>query len=150
MSILTVRKHADSSVGERVKRWDPDTGESFLVNPATGAREPWPLLGVSIVGDPPAETTVASAFVDRARSEGWLSLENERAVVRPAGPPGQPYAKQHTFVHADAVVLHLMDGDLRYRVTRNPDKWHDGPEGTDAVGDPTATVENFYTLALEG
>lgn len=150
MSILTVRKHADTSTGERVKRWDPETGDSFLVNPATGQREPWPLLGVSIEGEVPEETTVGTRFVDGGRSEGWISVEGEKAVVRPAGPSERPYLKQHTFVHFDAITLHTLAGDVRYRVVRNPDKWHDGPEGTDVAGDPTARVENFYTLEREG
>lgn len=150
MSILTIRKLADTSSGERVARWDPETGERFLVNPATGQREPWPLLGVQIEGEVPASTTLPTGTVERAREEGWLSLEGERAVVRPAGPADAPFLKQHTFVHADAIVLHLIDGDVRYRVTRNPDKWHDGPEGTDVAGDPTARVEHYFTLELEG
>lgn len=150
MSILTLRKIADTSSGERVPRWDPETGEKFLVNPATGEPEPWPLLGVQIEGEPPETTTIGTTVVERARQEGWLSLEGERAVVRPAGPAHAPYLKQHTFVHADALVLHLLDGQVRYRVVRNPDKWHDGPEGTDVAGDPTARVEHFYTLEREG
>lgn len=150
MSILTIRKLADTSRGERITRFDPETGERRLVNPATGQPEPWPLLGISIEGDVPEQTTVPTSFVENGRREGWIEVEGERAVVRPAGPPGQPYLKQHTFIHADAIVLRLIDGDLRYRVVHQPDKYHDGPEGTDAVGDPTARVDHFYGLEREG
>jgi hypothetical protein len=150
MSILTFRRLADRSQGERVVRWDHETGEKVLVNPATGEPEPWPLAGVQIEGDVPTQTTLSTSIVDRGRGEGWISVEGERAVVRPAGPPGAPYLKKHTFVHADVVVLHLVAGDVRYRVTHQPDKYHEGPEGTDAVGDPNARVDHFYGLELEG
>ncbi len=156
MQTLKVRKLADTRGQERVVRYDPETGERRLVNPATGRPEPWPLLGVVIDGDTPAACDVPTSWVDRGRREGWIVLEGERAVVRPGGPPENPYLVDatkgipHVFVHADAVVLKLMDGDVRYRVVHQPDKYHDGPAGTDAVGDPTARCDHFYGLELEG
>lgn len=154
---LSIHKIADKTSGERVARFDPETGERRLLNPATPGdeHEPWPLAGVEFVGDPPSETRVPTGYVDNARREGWIVLEGARPVVRPGGPPEDPYRVDpakgipHVFVHADAMVFKTVHGDVRYSVTRNPDKWHDGPEGTDAVGDPTARVEHFYTIALE-
>lgn len=158
MQMLVVRKLADTSQGERVARFDPDTGEKKLVNPLTPGddHEPWPLAGVEFVGDPPKETTVSTGWVDAGRIDGWIVMEGQRPVVRPGGPSEDPYRVDpdkgipHTFIHADTIVVKTVQGDVRYRVTRNPDKWHDGPEGTDAVGDPNAVVEHYYTLELEG
>lgn len=156
--VLTVRKLADKTSGERVTRYDPDTGEKKLVNPATPGddHEPWPLAGVQIIGTPPTVTTASTGWVDNAAREGWVTIEGQRAVVRPGGPPEDPYRVDpakgipHVFRHADALVLHTVDGDVRYRVVAQPDKYHQGPEGTDAVGDPTADVRHFYVLELEG
>ena len=167
--ILTIRKLADRSEGERVTVFDPLTGEKYLLEPGAveqlyaessdvatfsarlrALHTPWPLAGIAIVGDPPEVTTASTTFVSKGIDEGWITLEGERMAHRPGGPSQKPWAVTHSFTHAEAIVIHTVDGDVRYRVTRNPDKWHDGPDGTDAIGDPTAVVEHFYTLALEG
>jgi hypothetical protein len=59
----------------------------------------------------------------RAQSGGWLELMNARTVQRPAGPAHEPNRELHTFIHADAIVLHCAGGDVRYRVTQQPDKY---------------------------
>lgn len=136
MEGLRVRKLADKSTGTRIPRWDPETGEKYLLNPATGLAESWPLLGVAVEGDAPKETLLPIAFVNRGRSELWIKLIGERVVVRSAGPPEDPLRSTHTFVHADQIVLHTIDGDLTYDVVDNPDKWPDAKEGTiDGVGE---------------
>ncbi len=153
--ILHIRKLADRSEGERVAVHDPLTGAKHLLEPAAAdelfasAASPWPSAGVAIEGDPPSETTASTGWVDAGVSEGWLEREGERVVHRPGGRPDKPWGTTHTFVHADAIVIKTVDGDVRYRVTGQPDKYHDGPAGTDAVGDPNAEVRHFYALALE-
>lgn len=150
--ILTIRKVADRTAGDRIRRFDPETGEPFLVNPTTGAAEPWPLAGVQIEneGGAPMETTVSPQFIRRGVAEGWIEVAGDQVVFRPGGTEDDPWKTTHTFIHYDAIVLKTLEGDVRYRVTENPDKWHSGPEGTDVVGDPDAEVRHFYTLALEG
>lgn len=145
---LRIRKLADTTAGERVTRWNPDTGEKYLMNPATGEPEPWPLAGVQVEGDPPDACRVSTGFVDAAVADGWMERVGERVVHRPGGPRAKPWQETHTFVHCDELVMHLVDGDLRYRVTGQPDKYHGGPEGSDAVEDPDAEVRHFYTLEL--
>lgn len=166
--ILAIRKLADRSEGERVAVWDPLTGAKHLLEPGaveqlyTDAADvasfsarlrdlhtPWPLAGIAIEGKPPKVTSISTTVVDRGVAEGWITREGERREHRPGGPAEKPWAVTHTFVHADTLVIHTVDGDVRYRVTGQPDKYHDGPAGTDAVGDPTAEVRHFYALKLE-
>lgn len=160
---LRVRKLADTSEGERVVRFDQRTGEKILVNPANvdpdgqiggEHHEPWPLLGLAIEGDAPRVCRVPTSFVVRGQGEGWLELENARMEFRPGGPPEDPYRVTHAFTHADALVLKCVDGDVRYSITHQPDKYAD--EGTDktpvtdlvyAAGD--TRVDWFYDLKLE-
>ena len=167
MEMLRVRKLADRS-GDRVDRYHPLTGQKVLLDPGSDAyreveeavaalglvleeqHEPWPFAGLAFEGDAPAQTAANTTFVDRGVFEGWITREGERVVHRPGGPAEKPYAVTHTFVHADALVFHMVDGDVRYRVVEQPDKYHSGPEGTDAPGDPTAEVRHFYTLEREG
>jgi hypothetical protein len=130
--ILRVRKLADRSV-ERVVEFDPETGERYLVNPVTGDREGYPLIGVQIVneGGAPAKTAVSQAWLLNAEAEGWAELVDKDTVLRTAGPrelPVSPEKPPHVFVQASEVVFHTVDGDFRYTVTRSPDKW---PEDKD-------------------
>ncbi|HEY4612511.1 MAG TPA: hypothetical protein VII11_05975, partial [Bacteroidota bacterium] len=126
---LRIRKLADKSSGERVKRFDPVTGESYLVDPnkydlndsSTHVSEPWPFLGVVPEGDLPKRTAVSTSFVNKGVAEGFITLEGREVVHRPGGPVDDPWRVTHTFVQADAVVFHFMDGDVRYRVVNQPD-----------------------------
>lgn len=122
---LSVRKLADKSVGTRVSRFDPETGERILVNPETNAAEPWPLAGVEIVDEAPRYTRVPVSWVAKGRAEGWITLEGEEVVHRPGGPVENLWGTTHTFVHADALVIHTVDGDVRYEVVHQPDKYAD-------------------------
>jgi len=90
---------------------------------------PRPLLGVRLE-NPPDKARVPTNVVTQAVAEGWASMENPTPVVRPAGPTqDQLFSTQsgepHTFVHADAVVFHTVDGDIRYKVVHQPDKYAD-------------------------
>lgn len=71
---LTIRKLAD-------RPDDPD------------ARPPYPLRGVQVVGEPPAEHAFKYAYLATAAGEGWATFG------------------------ADTVVLHTVDGDVTYRIT---------------------------------
>lgn len=167
--ILRIRKLADKSNGERVIRYDPVTGDKKLVNPATPGEEhePWPLAGIDFVDengqptDPPQETSISTSKVSEGISEGWLTREGERPVVRPAGRTQGEWnsthsGAPHTFLHADTLVFHAAVGDVRYRVTHQPDKYVD----TDWADDETPVspelyaagntrVDHFYGLELE-
>lgn len=133
MSILAIRKLADKTSSERVVRFDPETGERKLVNPHTvgNAHEPWPLKGVvfcdpnGMMTDPPQETAISTTKVDEGQTEGWLTRENPRVVNKPGGPEDNPLLKVHTFIHADTLVFHTLDGDVRYTVVKQPDKVDD-------------------------
>lgn len=128
---LVVRKLADTSEGTRVERFDQITGERVLVNPETNAVEPWPLAGVRIeTEEPPARTQVPTSWVAKGVAEGWVLLEGEKVVHRPGGTPDNKWAPTHTFTHADAIILDTVDGQVRYKVTHQPDKYADDSEAT--------------------
>jgi hypothetical protein len=119
---LVIRKLADQSSGTREFRYDPNTGERHLYNPATGQPEPWPFAGIKLEEAPPC-ISISTGLIDRARAEGWVEVENERVVHRPGGPPNDQWRVTHTFRQYDILVFHTVDGDVRYRVTHQPDKY---------------------------
>lgn len=151
---LRVRKLADRSAGERVTRYDPETGQSYQADPEVWNRSdpetwiasPWPFAGLKIE-EAPKRCEIPTSFVERGLVEGWLSIKAPRMVHRPGGPPEQPWAVTHTFRHGETLVLHAVDGDVRYTVVENPDKWpaskNDRDEGFG--GD----VRWFYDVKLE-
>lgn len=145
---LAIRKLADRTSAERAVRFDPETGEKFLYDPTTPGfdPEPWPLLGVRVEGGAPKHTVVSTTWVARARAEGWATLEGEEVVHRPGGPRENPWAVTHTFVHGKALVLHTVDGDVRYRIVTNPDKWPADKDGDLGFG---GEVRWTYELKLE-
>ena len=57
-----------------------------------------------------------------------------------------------TFVQAQAIVFHTLDGDVRYRVTHNPDKYADDstvgernmPNDDNSHGDDTPVTDEMY------
>jgi hypothetical protein len=58
-------------------------------------------------------------------------------------------------MHADAIILKTTDGDVRYRVTHQPDKYVDGGKDTDKVTTEhyeagNTRVDHFFDLKLEG
>ena len=150
-----VRKLADKSSGERVKRFDPVTGDSYLADPETWNFEdkstwipnPWPLVGVVIEGEAPKKTALNTGFVNKAVADGWAELENRKIVHRPGGPEDDPWRVTHTFVQADSILFHFYDGDLKYNILSNPDKWpaqkNDFDEGFGGE------VNWFYVVELE-
>lgn len=154
--MLRVRKLADTSDGStRVTGVHPVTGEKTLIDPATGAVTSWPLAGVRIVGDTPRSGRLPTRFVNRAKAEGWITLVDPRPVHRPGGPPDDEWRVTHTFIHADAVVVHAEDGDVTYRVTHQPDKYVDGDDPDEPVTDEIyaaggTRVDWFYGVELEG
>lgn len=129
---LRIHKVADKSVGRRVVMVDEE-GERKLVNPDTPGEEhePWPLVGVRLLPGPEA-CGISTTVVEQGITEGWLTAEAARTVARPGGPPGDAWRpdKVHLFRHADALVFHTLDGDVRFLVTHQPDKYADHGEAT--------------------
>lgn len=99
------------------------------------------------VDEPPASFTVPSDYPDHHH---WFEVVNPSMVVRPAGPADQPFAKQHNLPQAEAFILHMRDGDYRYRVVRQPDKYDAKGKVADRAGDPATSVDWFYVAELEG
>lgn len=159
-----LRKLADRSGGDRVPTLripagavliDPDTGDvivapadaqKFLLNPATEGydHEPWPLAGIAVEGDVLKHVRVSTSYVTNAAREGWMTVEGGSVEHAPGGPEGDPWRVTHTFEHADAIVLHTVDGDLRYRVVHQPGKYDDPAEPSGK------RVDWFFDLELEG
>jgi len=152
---LTIRKLADTSSGERVVRFHPETGERQLVNPATGQPEAWPLAGVRL-DEAPDETGISTTKVVEGKSEGWITLVNERPVVRPGGPANDKWRVMHTFLQADQIVFHTVEGDVTYDVTHQPDKYADDstvgdramPNYDNTLDDSTEVTDEHYENGL--
>ena len=126
VNLLTVRKVADKESTTRVVVNHPTTGATMLLNPESGRAESWPLKGVQAEGELPETCSVSTNFVSRAVSEGWATLVNPRPVFRPSGPADRkwdPAYTPHTFLHADAVIFHFIEGDATYKVVHQPDKY---------------------------
>lgn len=177
--VLVLRKHADKATQTRVVKYDCDTGERKLVNPATPGddNEPWPLAGVSFCEqngetcEPPALTTITPRKVSEGVAEGWITTEGAIPVVRPAGATQDVWestqtGEPHLFIHYDSITFHTIEGDFTYRVTHQPDKYADHSQATyeteefDADDDTPVTpevyeagatrVDHFYVIELEG
>lgn len=151
---LMLRKLADKSVGTRVPMLDGN-GARILVNPDTPGEdhEPWPLVGVKILDDPlPDSCRLSTNLVEQGIHEGWMTVEGDEMVHRPGGPPGNPWRLTHSLRHIDALVIHSVHGDIRYEVTRQPDKYvEDGSDKkvTDEIyKDGRTIVDKFYDLKL--
>lgn len=140
----------DVHVGLRVRKLADRTGDQL----EDGT---WPFAGLQIVGDPPPLAKIPTSFVDTGTREGWLTAEGSTVVAKPGGPPADPWRAEniHVFRHATRLVLHTIDGDVAYLVTRQPDKYEadgtpvDATDPVAAVGDPTRTVDFFYLAELE-
>lgn len=138
---LRVRKLAGEP-GSGVHHTDHITGEPSLR----------PLKGV-VFTDTRGRTTdrvppKISVPHDYVAREPWIEFVNPRGVVKPAGPATNPFAKTHQFIHADEIVLHMLDGDHRYKVTHQPDKYDAAGNPTDVAGDPTAEVHWYFEADL--
>lgn len=150
---LRIRKLADQSV-PREARYNPRTGQKYLIDPATGEASPRPLLGIKFEGKPPKKTCVSQNFVRKGKKEGWIEVEGQRIVQRSSGPPEEPVSPEnppHTFIQADAIVFDTVDGPVRYKVTRNPDKWPKKKEKSELLEDHGfgGEVHWTYELSLE-
>jgi len=161
MTVLRLRKLADRSTGRRETRWDPETGERYLYDPDTPGfdPEPWPLAGIQFEGEPPTEVNVSTRWVASAIAEGWLEGVNPQPVVRPAGARQHVWnstqtGRPHVFVHYDALVFKTVDGDVRYAVVHQPDKYvADGTDGDlvtpEVYAEGNTRVDWFYGLRRE-
>lgn len=142
----------ESRAGLEVRLLADKTTPRF--SPHTGEREPWPLAGVQVTSAPKL-ARIPTSFVDRGRNEGWITVEGETVVHRPGGPPANLFSVVHTFKHARTIVLHATDGDVRYRVTHQPDKYVDGGPDDEAVTPEiynagATRVDWFYDAEREG
>lgn len=152
--ILHIHRYAGEDDIIRVASLDDDGHKSFR-NVVTGLVAPKPLAGIRIgsIDDhstPPRVTGTSVKNAEAGMSEGWLSLVDPQPVVFACGPAGKPFAKTLTFVHASAVVFHTLDGDVTYRVTRNPGKYTAGGDlAPISAGDPTTEVFHDYRLELQ-
>jgi hypothetical protein len=140
--------------GLRVHKLAGAPGSGVVHNDhATGLPSLLPLAGVVFtdrsgitVDTPQRLIRVPNDYVER---EPWVEMVGVRAQARPAGPPTNPWQKSHAFLHADEIVLHMRDGDYRYRVVGQPDKY-DLTTGlpSDVAGDPNTEVRWFYDADL--
>jgi hypothetical protein len=164
MANFAIRKLADRE-SERVKLFDPLTGEVALytskdaetlvpllqeaLTKAGVSPTPRPLRGVQIEDKPPKRAKLPTGFVANGISEGWIEAEGEgELVVRSSGPRENPFGPApHTFIHYDALIFKTVDGDVRYEVVENPDKW---PEEKDGVAGFGGEVRHFYEVKLDG
>jgi hypothetical protein len=153
--VLHIRKLAGEDGRPRVPSHDLEGRHTFR-DLITGEVSPKPLAGIQIGspddrGTPPQVTGVSTQLVDQGQAEGWLTLVDAEPKVFAGGPATAPFAKTHTFVHAAKIVFHTVDGDVTYRVTRNPGKYvGDKLASSSVAGDPTAEVHSDYRLELEG
>lgn len=138
MKGLTFRKVGDRSKGERLVRYDHEAGEKYLLNPANGKREGWPLLAFTIeeILD---ECTIPTSTVDRYSAENLVKLVDEKVVTFPGGPPHNPHQKIHVFRQASHLIFYTFEGEVKYKVTHNPGKYPDGN---------ATRVDHFYNLEL--
>jgi hypothetical protein len=161
-SILQIRKLADDSV-ERVRIYNPFSGQTVLVDPEASAeaieqlREafagiihaPYPLAGVRIEGQVPKRTALSTGFVAKGIREGWIEGEDLEHITRSAGPGSDPWGPApHSFLHYSHLTLKTVDGDFRYEVLEQPDKWPE-TKGEDDSGQG-GEVRWFYLLRLKG
>jgi hypothetical protein len=143
---MKIRKLADKTDGlPRVAGLHPETGEKTLVDPNTGAVRPWPLLGIEIVEPIPTMCRVPMDWVIRGVAEGWAQLHNPKIVHKSGGPPDDEWRITHTFTQADYVTFHTVNGDIRYAVTQNPNKYLDPDPSTP---EDATKVDWFYELEL--
>jgi hypothetical protein len=136
LTSLEIRKIADKSDGERVVRFHPESGNRYLADPETLQPKPWPLAGIEL-RNLPKQTQISQSFAQSGIAEGWLELRDLQLVHRPGGPPEDPWRVTHTFFHADAVVFKTVNGDVVYKVQRQPDKY--ALHGVEVLNEETGT-----------
>lgn len=151
---LTIRKLADRTAF-RVTRFDPETGEKYLVD-GDGNRSPRPLAGVRLEEPVPDQVRISTTVVNNGVAEGWITLEGAKTISRPGGPAHDPDRPEllHNFRHAKTAVFHTVDGDVRFKVTHQPDKYVAGDDDTEKVtkehyDSGNTRVDWFYDLVKE-
>ena len=87
----------------------------------------WPLEAVELVGDAPRDHNFSDAFVARALADGYLELAEPRASSSKLPPDVETYSRDPV-ISGKEIVLHLADGDLRYKVLEHPGKYADENE----------------------
>ena len=100
------------------------------------AGPPFPRIGVMLESAPKL-AAIPTKVVQRAMSEQYATLVGSRPVNYPGGPAEDPWRKVHTFIEADQIVFHTVDGDVVYDVTKQPGK-------SGEAGDSAAVVNHFY------
>jgi hypothetical protein len=126
---LRVTILADTSE-ERVRRFDPETGDAYLADPTTWRRDdpntwqhtPYPFAGVRLENKP-TRTRISTNYAVRGKVEGWITMDGIEMVHRPGGPPHNRWQQTHTFTHTKTITFHTVDGDIVYRVVHQPDKY---------------------------
>lgn len=76
----------------------------------------WPLAGVELVGDAPADHNFADILVGRAVAEGWAEFVNPTVVTTDG-------YERNPVVTGDQIVLHLDTGDLTYDIVDHPGRF---------------------------
>lgn len=86
-----------------------------------------------------------------AELHDWIELVGVKYINRPAGPKDQPMKNVHTLPQCKELIFHMADGDVRYKVVGQPDKY-DLTTGkpTDAAGDPNTEVRWYFDADLIG
>lgn len=134
----------------RVKRFDPITGIPFLAHPVTGEPSDYPIAGVhwcDVEGnevEPPDHIMVNHGWPDR---HDWVELEGTSVVHRPGGPEQAPWSVTHTFIHAKSILFHFKDGDVRYVVAHQPDKYTDEGIPQESIGGKATDHVDWFYLA---
>lgn len=156
------RKLADQSV-ERIKIFDPFTGEPVLMEPVEAEElireirpvwlkaksSPRPLVGMKIEGEMPDTLVLSTSFIAKGKSEGWIEVEGGTRVHRSSGPKSDPWGNPpHTFIHYDRITIKTVDGDFSFKVVEQPDKWPE-EKGEDDDSGHGGEVKWFYSLELE-
>jgi hypothetical protein len=147
---VIVRKLASDDGIARAKRYHPDTGVSYLAHPVTGEPLPRVFAGAHFSDldghhvDPPEAISLPMSYP--ASHPDVVELKGRRVVHRPGGPASAPWNVTHTFIQADELVFHMVDGDHHFRVVQQPDKTDsDGNPSAEAdCGDPTHQATWFY------
>jgi hypothetical protein len=129
---LRIRKLRKEDGKPRIPGYDPFTGERTLMHPETLAPLPYEMEGVEVEGELPERFTVPVKLLWKWRGEGWVTLDppDGRPVHRPGGPPDNPWAITHTFVHVDQATFDFLSGPVTARVAHQPDKYADHSEAT--------------------
>lgn len=110
----------------------------------------YPRIGLEFKSDIHNHMIVPTSWVSKGLDEGWLVAVNARPVVKPGGPPSNPWREEnrHFFLHIDEIFIDHIDGTAHYKVVQQPDKYDAEGNPFDGVGDPTAVVNYFYLMDL--